>query len=215
MYTIDLLKGQALPARADLKMLALMTVAFSILIFAAVFMIGSYLYNQTVVMTQNRALERYEGRFQGLKAVFEERQTLGDKRKNLGSCLGEVADTLRYETQWSEFFDAINSHLPKDLIVDLIEVRVSQNRIKVEKRSDPKKKMAIAVPARSVTLSLYCRTNCDGDQMVRDFRQKILETESFTRNIKSVEITSRQPDMIDNKEVINYKLNCILKTHSL
>ena len=33
MYTIDLLKGQAVPAKANLKVLALMTAAFAILIF--------------------------------------------------------------------------------------------------------------------------------------------------------------------------------------
>lgn len=215
MYTIDLLKGQAVPARANLKMLALMTAAFAILIFAALYMTGSYVHNRIVFMTQQHTLKSYESKFQGLRAVLDERQDLVDKRQNLSSCLEEVADTLKYETQWSQFINVISSYLPKDLTVDQILVKVKQDRIKVEKRSNPSQKMAIAVPVRSVTVSLYCNQQCDGDKLVRDFQQKLLENETFKQIVKSVEIISRQPDVIDKRDVINYILNCTLKTHSL
>ena len=215
MFTIDLLKGQGVPAKANLKLLALVTGAFGILIISVVFMFGSFVNNRIALVTQKRVLKRYDGRFEGLRAALDERKVLAVRRENLNSCLTEISDTLKHETQWSDFLEVFSRHLPENVVVDRLEVRVSQNRMQVPNRTNPEKQIIVSVPARSVLVSLHCEPIYDGDCVVRDFQRELMNTETFRKNVKSVVIASREPAVVRDREVIKCQLNCVFKTHAL
>ncbi len=215
MYNIDLLKGQGLPARANFWLVAATGAAFAVLGLAAILATGSYLYNRIASAAGEYAISDYESGCKELEASLKEREVLVAQKKDMDSRFDELAYAVDLQTQWSEFLYLVSRHLPKDLIVDRLEVEMSQKRMTVVKRADPKQKTTINVPVRSVVISLHCEQGCDGDQAVRDFQRRLMESESFGKCVSNVVITARTPAQIDNRDVTTYKLDCLFKTKLL
>ncbi len=201
MYTIDLLKGQGLPARANLWLVAATGTAFAVLGLAAILATGSYLYNRIASAAGEHAISGYESGFEELAASLKERDTLAAQKKDMDCRFAELAYAVDLQTQWSEFLYVVSRNLPKGLIADRLEVKISQKRIMAVKRADPEKETTISVPVRSVVISLYCEQGCDGDQAMRDFQQRLMESESFREHVSNVVIRAREPAQIDNRNV--------------
>lgn len=215
MYTIDLLKGQGLPAKASIYLVAATGAAFAVLGLAAILATGSYLSNRAACAGGKHEIAAYESELEELAASLKERDTLAAQKKGMDSRFDELAYAVDLQTQWSEFLYLISQNLPGDLIVDRLEVEKSQERISVAKRANPKQKTTVSVPIRSVVISLHCKQGRDGDRMMRDFQRRLMESESFREYVSNVIITAREPAQIDNKDVTTYKLDCLFKTKLL
>ena len=215
MYNIDLLKGQGLPSRANFWLVVATGAAFAVLGLAAIFATGSYLYNRIACAGAEHAITGYESGFGKMAASLKERDALAAQKKEMDCRFAELAYAVDLQTQWSEFLYLVSRNLPKDLIVDRLEVEMSQKRIAAVKRADPKKKTTVSVPIRSVVISMYCEQGCDGDRAVQDFQRSLMESESFRECVSNVVVTAREPGQIDNRDVTTYKLNCLFKTKLL
>lgn len=215
MYEIDLLKGQGLPAKANYYLVAATGAAFAVLGLAAILGTRSYLYNRIAYASAKHAISGYESGFEKFDASLKERDELAALKKSLDSRFAELTYAVDTRTQWSEFIYLVSRHLPRDIIVDRLEVKMSQERISMPKRSDPEQKTMVSIPVRSVVISLHCEQGRQCDQMVRDFQRRLMELESFRKYVSNVVITAREPDRIDNKDVTTYKLDCLFKTKLL
>lgn len=215
MYTIDLLKGQGLPAKANIYLVAAAGAAFAVLALAAILGAKSYLNNRIAYSAGKCTIAGYESKLEELAASLKERDTLAAQKKGMNSRFAELAYAVDLQTQWSEFLYLVSRHLPAELIVDRLEVEMSQKKISVAKRANPEQKTTVTVPVRSVVISLHCKQGRDGDRMMRDFQRRLMESESFREYVSNVIITAREPAQIDNKNVTTYKLDCLFKTKLL
>jgi len=213
MITMDLLKGQALPVRSNVKGAAITGVAFSVPVVLLLMILGSYSHDRILVDTQSRVMEKYESKFDNLKARIEREKSLQEKRSKLNLCLAEVGDVLTNQVQWSQILMLVSENLPDSMVVDRLEVKVKQISEIVPKRSHPTRKINVPRSIRTLSISMYSLAQGEGDRAVRIFQQKLMQSESFTAIIKEVVIASRVPDKNGQKDIIRYELNCAFKAH--
>ena len=215
MYNIDLLKGQGLPAKANFWLIAAAGAAFAVLGLAVILATLTCLHSRIAYTAAEHAISGYESGFEELAASLKERDALVAQKKDMDSRFAELTFAVDLQTQWSEFLYLVSQHLPKDLIVDRLEVEMSRKKISAPKLSDAKQKTTINVPVRSLVISLHCEQGREGDQVVRDFQRRLMELESFRECVSNVVITAREPAKIDKRDVTTYKLDCLFKTKLL
>ena len=131
--------------------------------------------------------------------------------QRIQASLVEVNSTLRRYVQWSSMLLAINNSLPDGLAVNKLDVAVRNVRRLVSQKGNPDKKVNISVPARTLALSLLSDVDDNGDAAIQQFQKKLLGTEPFKKHVREIVIALREPDNVNDSEVIRYELNCILK----
>lgn len=213
MITMDLLKGQALPVRSNVKGAAITGVAFSVPAVLLLVILGSYFHDRIRIDTQSRVLEKYESKFDNLKAGLEREKSLQEKRSNLNLCLAEVSGAMNNQVQWSQILMLLSEHLPESMVVDRLEVKVKQMSVIVPKKSDPTRKINVPRSIRTLSISMYSLAEGEGDRAVKIFQQKLMKSESFTAVVKEVIIASRIPDKSGDKDIIRYELDCAFKAN--
>ena len=210
MFTIDLLKGQCIPAKSRPEGIAIAAATFAVPIIIAIVMFGFYLSNIINISVQKQEIVKYEKRIDKLSDSIE-MQKLFEKEKNvISSCLTEVSSSIAKHAQWSPILMTLVENMPDSVVLTSLEVKQRSVRRKVPQKDDPKKMINISVPVRTLHISVCGspQTNCD--KAVRDFGDRLRSSALLGPKLEDIRV-SQGFDMLQNQNVVSYEIDCVFK----
>ena len=210
MFAIDLMKGQGLPVKTDIKSMAATGIAFSIPFILLLLMAGSFFYSRIVIKIQTHSLREYQARFDRLKPKLEQGKTQKAEQEKITLCLTETDEVLNKYVQWTQLMMLLSEHLPQEMVIGKLEVKLKIISKLVPKKDDPNRKINVPSSARTLLINTYSLTGYDSDYAVKQFQNDLLTSQWFKDNVQDIVVASRKPENIDREDIIMYELNCNL-----
>jgi Tfp pilus assembly protein PilN len=210
MLTIDLLKGQGIPARSRPEGIIATAVTVVAPVAIAITMLGVYLSNRVVINIQRREISGYEQKISELSDAMRIHKSYQQRRGTIQQRISETAGAIEAHEQWSEILVTIVKNMPESLVLRRMAVEQRTSKVRVADSEDPQKKVDKMVPARTLHLTLGGAAGEVSDREVQAFRDRLRVSSVLGPKLEDVPV-SQQVEMVDGQEVITYEMRCILK----
>jgi hypothetical protein len=210
MFTIDLLRGQGVPAKTKPKDILVATVTFAVPIIITIVMLGFYLTNSVAMAIQKHNLAKYEARTDQLSEILELHKSFQKNRHILCSGLAEVSSDIGRRIQWSPILASVAENIPDSLVITNVVTKQSLAKRQVPSENDPEETVEKSVPIKVLQVKVIGDGQSDCDQVVRDFRSHLLSGDVLGRQLADIGV-GKVPETLDNRPVILYQMDCIFK----
>jgi Tfp pilus assembly protein PilN len=210
MFTIDLLKGQGIPAKSRPEGIAIAAATLAVPVIIAIVMFGLYLRNKIIISVQKQAIANYETKIGGLSDAVELQKSFENEKNAISGCLSEVSASLGRHTQWSPVLATLVKNMPDSVVMTELEVKQSSVKRKVPKKDDPEKMIDISVPVRTLRIKVCGSPQSDCDKAVRDFRERLRSSTLLGPKLENIRVSQRL-GTLESREVVSYQIECIFK----
>ncbi len=210
MFTIDLLKGQGLPAKSRPEGIAIASAALAVPVIIAIVMFGLYLRNKIIISIQKQEIANYETRIDKLSDAVELQKSFENEKNAISNCLSEVLTSIGGHTQWSPVLTTLVKNMPDSVVLTDLEVKQGSVKRKVPKKDDPTKMIDISVPVRTLQINVCGSPQFDCDKAVRDFRERLRSSTLLGPKLENIRVSQRF-GTFQNRDVVSYQIDCIFK----
>jgi len=210
MFTIDLLKGQGIPARSRPEGIIATAVTVVVPMAMAAIMFGIYLSNRVVMNIQRREISNYEEKMSQLSDVMRTFKSYERRKSTIQQRILEGTLAVDEHQQWSDILVTIVKNMPESIVLKQMTLESRTVRVKIPDSEDPKKKVDKMILARTLQLTLGGAAGAISDREVKDFRDKLRASSVLASKLEDIPV-SQQVEMVDDREIITYEMKCILK----
>jgi Tfp pilus assembly protein PilN len=210
MFTIDLLKGQAIPLKRKPGSLAVVAITVVIPVIAAMGIISFYRHNKIVVSMKQQEITKCQAEIDLLSDAVELHRQLEKKKIAYSSCLAEVKSSIKRHTQWSPVLTTLMENIPDSVVLTSLELEHNFVRTKVPKKDDPKKTEEIDVPVRTLRLSVDSGHQTSSDEAIRDFQNGLRNSAFLGPKLDNIRV-SKKSETLEGQNVVSYEMSCLFK----
>ena len=210
MFTIDLLKGEGLPAKSRPEGIAIAATTLAVPVIIAIVMFGFYLRNKIIISIQKQTIVSYETKIDELSDAVELQKTFENEKNAVSNCLSEVSTSISRHTQWSPVLATLVKNMPDSVVLTELKVKQSSVKRKVPKKNDPKKMIDISVPVRTLQINVCGSPQSNCDKAVRDFRDRLRSSAFLGPKLENIRVSQRF-GTLESRDVVFYQIDCIFK----
>ncbi len=210
MFTIDLLKGEGLPAKSRPEGIAIAATTLAVPVIIAIVMFGFYLRNKIIISIQKQTIVSYETKIDELSDAVELQKTFENEKNAVSNCLSEVSTSISRHTQWSPVLTTLVKNMPDSVVLTELKVKQSSVKRKVPKKDDPKKMIDISVPVRTLQINVCGSPQSNCDKAVRDFRDRLRSSAFLGPKLENIRVSQRF-GTLESRDVVFYQIDCIFK----
>ena len=210
MFTIDLLKGKAIPLKGMPGGLAIMAMAALAPIAAALGMFTLYQNNQIAVSVREKEIAKFEAEIGKLSGAVELQDALQKEKMLYGRCLSEVKSSISRHKQWSPVLRELMENIPDSVMLTSLEIKHESVRRKVPKKDDPKKKVEVSIPVRVLRLSVSGGQQSNPDEAVKDFMDRLWACDTLRSKLEKIGHSQEHVEL-DGQQLISYEISCFFK----
>lgn len=211
MFTIDLLKGQAIPARSGPEALAVVAAGFAVPVVIVLVMIGYYLHSRIIISVEKQRIASYEKKMEELSDVVALQKLFEREKGFANGCLADVSSSIGRYVQWSPLLIELVKSMPDSMVLTRLEVKRSSVKKQLAKKDDPGKTVDFVVPVRMLQIKVEGNPQSDCDKTVRDFRDKLKSSASLGPMLEDIKI-AQSFSTASGREVVSYEIDCTLKS---
>lgn len=207
MFTIDLLKGQGVPAKSRPEGIAAIVVTISVPLAVAAVMFGSFFVNKIDISVTKNKIEHMQKELDSgiISEAVKKQIALEEETKILSGSMSEVTDAITYQTQWSPFLEAIVKNMPQSVVLKAIDVKKDNKKIKKVKEGKKDETIEVTVPIRILHLSLTSNQQSNFDQVVKSYRDSLLADPAVGPKLEDIKV-AQEYDKVGDKNVISYEI---------
>jgi len=213
MFTIDLLKGQAIPLKSKPGSLSIIVILAAIPITIAAGMLSTYQRNKIVMSVKKQEIAKCQVEIDKLSGAIELQKALQNKKLIYDSCLSEVKSSIKRHTQWSPVLTTLMENIPDSVVLSSLAVEHNSVKKKVPKQDNPKKMVEVDVLVRTLRLSVVGGQQTNSDEAVRDFRDRLRASEFLGPKLENISVSQRS-ETHNGRDVVSYDISCVLKSES-
>lgn len=210
MFTIDLLKGQGIPAKSQPRNIAIGAAAVAVPVIIAIAMLGFYFRNNVAISIQKNAISNFKTKIAEMSDVIELQKSLEQERQTYNNCLSEISSNLSRHTQWSPVLVTLVKNMPESVMLTTLDVKQRSTKIKVQQKDDPKKMIDASVPLRTLQMTVVGRPQSNSDEAIRDFSERLRSSSLLGPKLENIRI-AQGVARLKEEEVVSYQIDCIFK----
>jgi hypothetical protein len=210
MFTIDLLKGQAIPLKSKPGSLVIIVMSAAIPVIVAMGMLSFYHRTSIAASARGREISKYQAEIDKLSDAVKLKRELENKKILYSSCLSEVNTSLKRHIQWSPVLTTIMDNIPDSVVLNSLSVEYKTVKKKAPKKDNPDKMVEVDVLVRTLRLGVIGSTQTSSDEAVRDFRDRLLSSEFLGPKLENI-VVSQKSETRDGREVVSYEISCVFK----
>jgi len=210
MFTIDLLRGEGIPAKSRPEGIAIAVSTFVVPIVMAVAMFGLYLNNRIVMSIQKRNITKYEEKTEALSDAIKLREAIEKEKRDLSNSLSEVASSIGSHTQWSPVLATLVKYMPDSMVLTELAVKEETKNKRVPSKEDPKKMTNVSIPARTLQMNICGSSQSYCDMAVKDFKDRLWKSTVLGPRLEQIRV-SQESNTMDGKPMVCYQVNCVFK----
>lgn len=211
MFTIDLLKGEGIPIKSRPEGIAVGAVTLAVPVIVAILMFGLYLSDIAAISIQRQEIINYETKTTELSDAVELKKSLEIEKEAISSSLSEVSSSIGRHTQWSPVLAIVAENMPDSMVLTNLEVKRRSVKREVPKKDDPRAKVTISVPARTLRISVSGDPEYNCDRAVRDFGDRLRFSTAIGPKLETIRVEKQGFGKIGDKSVVSYDIDCVFK----
>lgn len=210
MFTIDLLKGQAVPTKSTPVSIAAAAAAVTVPVIIAIALFGFYLRNRIVISVQGQTIANYQAKISELSDAVELQKSFEKKKGAYSDCLSEVTSSLGRHTQWSPVLVTLVENMPDSVVLTKLDVKQRSIKRNVPQKDDPTKMIMTSVPVRTLQMTVAARPQSRSDRAIRNFSERLRSSSLLGPRLENIRI-SQSESMLGGLSVVSYQIDCIFK----
>jgi len=209
-YSIDLLKGQGIPARSRPEGIIATAITAVVPLVIALSIIGLYFSTKVVIEVHKTEIANCQRRIEEFSSQMIDYKSRSSLKADYEGCLSETSIALGKHNQWSDILVAVVENLPDSLVLNKLSVQENKVRVKVPDKNNPGEKIEKIVPSRTLSMKLEGPSSDDTDKAVKKFRKRLQLSSVLGPKLEDIPV-SQEVDVEDGHNVISYELKCIFK----
>lgn len=210
MFAIDLLKGQGLPQKVNVRKRVVRTVGLFIPLAALACLAGAWQYDRVQLTAQEKQIRENKTLADRHQEQISAYQQVNARIEELNKQFGEVSKLLCSRVQVSDLFCELVEQLPADIF--FYEIKLDRTATKEKSSSDSSKKAEPRmVIRRSVTLVLCDFNTPGGDRLVQDYIAGLKTSKVISSVFKEIKPAARQQGTIEDRDATYYYIECVLQ----
>ena len=210
MFTIDLLKGQAVPAKSTPGSIAAAAAAVTVPVIIAIALFGFYLRNRIVISVQGQTIANYQVKISKLSDAVELQKSFEKEKNAYSDCLSEVTSSLGRHTQWSPVLVTLVENMPDSVVLTGLNVKQRSIKRQVPQKDDPTKMVSTFVPVRTLQMTVAARSQSKSDRAIRNFSERLRSSSVLGPRLENIRI-SQSESTLGGLSVVSYQIDCIFK----
>ena len=214
MHTIDLLRGQGIPAKTTFGSVAMVIVIIVVPILAAAGMVDRYLQNKTDIEIKQQGIVNEQATIDKFADAVKFKESLEKEQNAIGSKLSEVSSRLGRYIQWSPVLETLARHLPAKMVMSGLKAASTSVRQTVASENDPKLMVNINVSRRTLVLDISGSELRDYGSEVENYSKLLKSSPVLGPKLEGIKV-SQNPGNTGDINTVSYTMNLKFKTGSL
>lgn len=210
MHTIDLLRGQGVPAKTTPGSVAIVIVTVAVPFVVAMWMLDWYLQNRTIISIDSQAIAKEQETIDKLAQAVELKESLEKKRNLIGKRLSEVSSCIGGYIQWSPVLVTLVKNMPGKMVMSELSAESKRVKKSVPKDNDPNRPVSITVSQRTLALDITGSLPGNYDQIVKDYRNRLKSSDMLAPKLKDI-VVSQKPGGSGDDKTVSYTMNFIFE----
>lgn len=211
MHTIDLLRGQGIPAKTTLAGIIILVVAAVVPFVIAIGMLDRYLQNRTVISVQQQAIANEQAKIDELSDAVKLQESLQKKKNLINSRLSEVSSCIDQYVQWSPILETLAKNMPWNMILTSLSTELTHLTKSAPRKDDSKKTDNISVPKRTLILNISSTRPGSYGNVVQEFKYNLESSASLAQKLENI-TQSQELGKSGDEKIVSYTLVCNFKT---
>lgn len=214
MHTIDLLRGQGIPAKTTFGSAAMVVVMIAVPILATAGMVDRYMQNgtdigikQQTIKTEQQTIEKFADAVKFKESLEKEQGAIHSKLSEVSSCLGNFI-------QWSPVLETLAKYMPAKMVMSGLKAGSTSVRQQVESEKDPKQTVNVTVTKRKLVLDISGSELRDYGREVENYSKRLKSSSVLGPKLEDIEV-SQKPGGTGDENTVSYTMNLMFKSGSL
>ena len=209
MHTIDLLRGQGIPAKTTLGSIVMIIVIIAVPILAAAWMVDRYIQNETDIEIKQQAIVNEQETIDNYADAVNIKGTILNQQKTIRSKLSEVSSCLGRYIQWSPVLITLAENMPSGMVMDGLRAECTIDRQRVAGEKNPK-----SMVKRTLVLDISGAERSDYIDEIKKYSNNLKKSKPLGPKLEKIEFKQKRSSAGDINTV-SYTMNLIFKTGTL
>jgi hypothetical protein len=211
MLTIDLLKGSGVPIKNSPGTVALKALPFVLPLVAAVYLVGSFQFNRTVIAMERSGIGKVQDKLAEYSTDIKQARQWTTATDQTQKNLAEVTRALGRHVQWSRTLQTLVEQIPDSIGLKEIKLTRSSTRERIADPRDSEKQINKTVIRRILTLEAYGPPSAETDEAVQQYLTRLEKTPEIQRRMNDIRIVSRQSEEMNGKPFTIHTIECEIR----
>lgn len=211
MHTIDLLRGQGIPAKTTLGSAAMVAVIIVVPILAAAGMVDRYMQNGTDIEIKQQGIAIEQATIDKFADAVKFKESLEKEQSAIHSKLSEVSSCLGKHIQWSPVLETLARYMPAQMVMSGLKAESTSVRQRVASENDPKRMVNINVSRRTLVLDITGSELRDYGSLVESYANRLKSSPVLGPKLEGIEV-SQNPGSAGDINTVSYTMNLKFKS---
>lgn len=209
LFTIDLLNGEALPAKTKSAVVVLAVITAAIPVFLLTVLFGLHGNNRVVTSIMKNDIVVLDAKIDKLSDDVKRQKSLENQKRLFLACLSEVQTSTKKFTQWSPVLADLAESMPHSVVLKELEIKHESVKKKVPKKDDPKKFEEKDIPFTTMRLIVSNVLEPDSIKAIQDFQDQLYASPVIGPRLDKIIVSTS--DSSEEKSVVEYEIDCVFK----
>jgi hypothetical protein len=209
MHTIDLLRGQGIPAKTTLGSVGMILVIIAVPILAAAGMVDRYIQNKTDIEIKQQAIVKEQATIDGFADAVKFKDSLLSQQNTIGSKLSEVSSCLGRYIQWSPVLMTLAENMPRGMVMNALRAESTVDRPRVAGGKDIKPTVK-----RTLVIDISGTERRDYGNEVENYSNSLKRSKELGPKLEKIEF-SQKPGSTGDINTVSYTMNLIFKSGTI
>jgi len=213
MHTIDLLRGEGVPAKATVGTVAIVIVTVLVPLLVGVVLADSYLNNRELIAIQQEAIARNQATLDELAGAVAWKEAKIKEQAVITSKLSEVASCVDGYIQWTPVLLALVEHMPRDMIMGRVAAQSRVEKKQVPSVTDPNNMVNVSITRRTLAVDVTGTEQRNYGSVVEAYTANLKKSPRLGSILQDINVSQKRGGSVD-EETATWTMNLIFKPES-
>jgi hypothetical protein len=210
MFTIDMLKGKALPPKIKPLGVIMAIVTSAIPVIIVIVIIGLHINNRVVTSIRESEVAALESKIEQLSDAVTLQNALEKQKTYFAVCISEIKSSIKKFNQWSPILTSLVENMPNSVVLTDLEIKLKSKKIKVPDKNDPENLIDKDIPITTVRLIVSDIQESNSDKAIQDYKDSICSSSVIGPKLEKITV-SRESETSRERSVVKYMIDCVFK----
>ena len=213
MHTIDLLRGQGIPAKTTLGSAAMVVLIVVVPILAAAGMVDRYMQNKTDIEIKQRAIETEQQTIEEFADAVKFKESLDKEQGAINDKLSEVSSCLGGYIQWTPVLVTLAQYMPPQMVMSGLKAESTTVQQQAAGENDPNPTANVTV-SRKLVLDIGGSGQLDYGSLVKNYANSLKLSPVLGPKLEDI-VVSQNRGRSGDINIVSYTMNLKFKPGTL
>jgi Tfp pilus assembly protein PilN len=209
MHTIDLLRGQGIPAKTTLGSVIMIIVMVAVPILVGAWMVDRYIQNETEIGIKQQAIDKEQATIDELADAVKFKEEVLNQQKTVRSKLLEVSSCLGRYIQWSPVLMTLAKNMPRGMVMNSLSAESRIERPRVAGEKNPK-----SIVKRTLVIDISGTERRDYNDDIERYSNRLKSSSELGPKLEKIEF-AQKPGTSGDINTVSYTMNLMFKSGTI